>query len=265
VPNTDAHVRVGDWLVQVLRKNADRVIEQPFTHVTMQQETLRLRNIFAQFNPDATTRVLYLSHWDSRPHADQSFAIDDRNRPVPGANDGASSTALLLVLAEALKAQPTAIGVDLLFTDGEDYGDFGPPMVDVLLGAQYFVDHPLPDSAYRPTFAVLWDMIGDRDLRIQIEPNSRRYAQDVVDRVWKIARDMGYEQYFPDQQYGYPITDDHVPFGDRGYRIIDVIDLEFPWHHTTGDTIDKVSAQSLEIVGRVALALIRQTERQASQ
>jgi hypothetical protein len=81
-----------------------------------------------------------------------------------------------------------------------------------------------------------------------------------VDLVWDLAARMGYERVF-DQVSTTTITDDHVPLGKKGFRIIDVIDLEFPWHHTGFDTIDKVSAQSLEIVGKVALALIRQAEQ----
>lgn len=161
VPGTEAHRLVGDRIAAVMRENADTVFEQRWTHVTADKVSLPLRNVFAQFNPSATQRILYVSHWDSRPRADKSFAVADQSKPVPGANDGASSTGLLLALAEALKAAPPKIGVDFLFTDGEDYGEFGPPRVDVLLGATYFAEHPLPDSTYRPLFGVLWDMIGN--------------------------------------------------------------------------------------------------------
>ena len=259
VPGTQAHRLVGDRIVAELRKNADTVIEQLWTHVTAAGDPLPLRNIYARFNLRATKRILYVTHWDCRPVADKSFALDDRKKPVPGANDGASGTAMLIVLAEALKAAPTSVGVDLLFTDGEDYGDFGPPEVDVLLGAQYFAGHLLPDSTYRPLFGVLWDMIGDKDLRITQEAISVEKAPEVVDRVWKMAAALGYASYFvPDRL---SVTDDHVPLLDKGLRVIDVIDINYEPHHTTQDTVDKVSAESLEIVGRLALALIRQQEK----
>jgi Zn-dependent M28 family amino/carboxypeptidase len=162
------------------------------------------------------------------------------------------------VLGEALKATPPTVGVDFLFTDGEDYGNFD-TMTDVLIGAGYYAEHILPDSAYRPMFAVLWDMVGDRSQQFLQEPNSRRFAPEVVDMVWDLAARMGYERVFYPASSD-PINDDHIPLGEKGFRIIDVIDLAFPWHHTPHDTIDKVSAQSLEVVGRVALALIRQAE-----
>lgn len=260
VPGTPAARNVGDWIVKNLRLYADTVIEQRWTHVTAdKKDTLALRNIIARFNVSATKRILYLSHWDSRPHADRSFAVDDRLKPVPGANDGASSTALLMTLAEILKGTPTTVGVDLLFTDGEDYGTFGPPEVDVLLGAQYFADHLIPDSTYRPLFGVLWDMIGDKDLKILKETNSQAAAPEVNDRVWAMAAALGYTAYFaPDLE---PVNDDHMPLIKKGLRVVDVIDINYDAHHKTTDTIDKISAKSLEIVGRVALALIRAEER----
>ena len=259
IPGTPAHTAAGDWIAQTLRANADTVVEQRWTHVTAAGDSLPMRNVFAQFNPAATTRILYVTHWDSRPKADKGDTEAERALPVPGANDGASGTAMLLVLAEALKAAPSTVGVDLLFTDGEDYGDFD-TMTDVLIGARYYAGNTLPSATYRPMFGVLWDMIGDRNLRFLQEPYSRQFAPEVVDMVWKLGAAMGYARVF-DAQSTTTIQDDHVPLGEKGFRIIDVIDLEFPWHHTSRDTIDKVSAESLELVGRVALALIRQAEQ----
>lgn len=258
VPGTPAHVAAGDWMAGVLRGLADTVTEQRWTHVTADGDSLAMRNIFAQFNPAATRRILYVTHWDSRPRSEKADTDAERAMPVPGANDGASGTAMLLVLGEALKAAPSTIGVDFLFTDGEDYGDFD-TMTDVLIGARYYAGHVLPDSAYRPMLAVLWDMVGDRSLRFLQEPYSRQFAPEVVDMVWDLAARMGYGSIF-DPGSSTTIMDDHVPLGEKGFRIIDVIDLDFPWHHTPHDTIDKVSAASLEVVGRVALALIRQAE-----
>jgi glutaminyl-peptide cyclotransferase len=260
IPGTEVHRLVGDRIAQVMRENADTVIEQRWNHVTAAKVTLPLRNIFAQFNPAARERVLFISHWDTRPRADKSFAVDDQKKPVPGANDGASSTGLLLALAEALKAAPTTVGVDFLFTDGEDYGDFGPPQVDVLLGAKYFAEHPLPDSSYRPLFGVLWDMIGNTGVRVLRESYSEQHAREVNDRVWNMAASLGYSRTFVPEIT--TVTDDHYPLIDKGFRVADVIDLAgYQYHHTTQDTMDKLSVESFTIMGRVALALIRDLER----
>lgn len=259
VPGTEAHRRAGDWIVAQLRPLADTVVEQRWSHVTARGDTLALRNVLARFRPTAADRVLYLAHWDSRPTSDE--AIDPRRRqlPVPGANDGASGVALLIALAQALRVAPATVGVDLLFVDGEDYGDFGANQ-DVLIGSTYFADH-LPSPRYAPLYGVLWDMIGDRDLRIPQELNSVRAAPEVVQRVWGVAEALGYGHVFVPET-GQAVTDDHVPLIRKGLRVIDVIDLDYAsrtgvsYHHTPDDTLDKVSASSLQVVGDVALQLL---------
>ena len=148
-----------------MRQRADTVIEQRWNHVTAKGDTLPLRNIFARFRPQATTRILYVTHWDSRPVSDQAEDPAKRALPVPGANDGASGVGLFIALGDVLKKTPPTVGVDLLFVDGEDYGTFGPPDVDVLLGSTYFAAN-LP-AGYQPIFGVLFDMIGDADLRFR--------------------------------------------------------------------------------------------------
>ncbi|HVF39926.1 MAG TPA: M28 family peptidase, partial [Gemmatimonadaceae bacterium] len=231
-------------------------IVQSWTHTTTDGKQLPMRNILARFRPEATNRVLYLTHWDTRPVSDNSTNLGERQTPVPGANDGASGVALFIVLADALKRVPPASGVDLLFVDGEDYGSFGPPVVDALIGSTYFAAHP-PEPGYKPMFAVLWDMIADSDLVIKQEPYSLQAAPEVVERVWSTAAELGHDDVFVPSAYSYGITDDHVPLIQAGYRVIDVIDIEYPHHHRPSDTIDKISARSLSIVGEVAEALLR--------
>ncbi|MCC6319702.1 MAG: M28 family peptidase [Gemmatimonadaceae bacterium] len=254
VPGTEAAQKAGDWIVQMMRERADTVIEQRWTHVTASGDTVPMRNILARYRPELTDRVLYVAHWDSRPRSENASDTSQRHLPVPGANDGASGVALLIALGDLLVKAPPSIGVDFLFTDGEDYGTFGPPDTDVLVGAAYFAEH-LPSPGYRPLFGVLWDMIGDRDLSIGKEGHSVEKAGDVVERVWRVAGELGYGQYFTPDNIG-AITDDHVPLLAKGLPVIDVIDLAFPWHHTPDDTIDKVSSVSLKIVGDVAWALL---------
>lgn len=260
-PGTVGARKTGDWIVQKMKPLADTVIEQRWTHVTTSGDTLPLRNILARFRPKEKQRILYLTHWDTRPFADNSPILGDRKRPMPGANDGASGPALFIALAEVLKKTPPQYGVDLLFVDGEDYGDFTTDTADVLIGSKYFADH-LPDPDYRPLFGVLYDMIGDKELNILQEGYSIEAAPEVVARVWSTAEDLGYSKYFLQEGEG-AITDDHVPLIKKGLRVIDVIDIDYVeqtgpknYHHTIYDTIDKVSARSLQIVGDVALTLV---------
>lgn len=253
IPGTPAHDSEGDWLAAHLRATADTLVVQAFAHVTRKGDTLHLRNFLARFRPEATDRVLYLAHWDTRPHADHSPDPALRERPVPGADDGASGVAVLLGVADALKAKAPASGVDLLFVDGEDYGSFSDTN-DVLIGSRYFAAHQ--PAGYPPLYGVLFDMVGAKDLQIYYEENSQATAPEVVDRVWRTAKDLGYDRYFlPGVKYA--LIDDHVALQHAGIHAIDVVDFDYPPWHTTEDTIDKVSAASLQVVGDVAVALLR--------
>ena len=271
VPGTAAHERAGDWIVAQMRARADSVEIQAWKHVTQHGDTLALRNIIARFRPGLSQRVLYLTHWDTRPTADQDRNLGARQRPIPGANDGAAGVGLFVALAAALKKVPPNVGVDLLFVDGEDWGTFEDwsdttKNKDVLIGSQYFANH-LPKS-YQPIFGVLYDMIGDFSLQIYQEANSVDAAPEVVSRVWAAAKELGYDKYFIAEAHGAE-TDDHLPLIRRGLRVIDVLDSDYcsdggtgcepgerNLHHTMQDTMDKISAQSLQIVGDVALTLV---------
>ena len=121
--------------------------------------------------PKPSRRHSLRSLWDTRPISDQAFEPEDREIPVPGANDGASGTAVLLQLAEILSNNPAARTVDILLVDGEDYGDFGQGK-DVFLGSRYFASNLPPHLDVE--FGVLLDMVGDRDLEIFVEGHSNR-------------------------------------------------------------------------------------------
>jgi glutaminyl-peptide cyclotransferase len=263
VPGTPAAKKAGDWIIEQMRQRADTVIVQSWTHVTATHDTLPMRNILARFNPRATQRILYLTHWDTRPKADSDPVLGKRAGSFDAANDGASGVGLLIALGDVLKKTPPNVGVDLLFVDGEDWGSFEnyPDAPDVLIGSTYFVSHP-PVPDYKPIFGVLFDMIGDKELTIPEESNSIRGAPEVVTRVWQTANELGYSKYFIASDNG-AITDDHVPLLNAGWHVVDVIDINYPspnapqsYHHTTMDTMDKISAASLQVVGDVAVKLI---------
>ena len=256
IPGTPGHAAEAAWLDSLLRPLADTLIVQAWTHVTAAGDSLPLRNFVARFNPGAAERILFLAHWDTRPVADGPNSRDSA-AVVPGANDGASGTAVLLGVAAALHLAPPGVGVDLLFVDGEDFGVFAAE-ADVLIGSKYYAAH-LP-SGPAPLYAVLFDMVGDRDLQIYEEGNSLTGAPEVVGLVWKVAAKAGYGSVFVSTPR-HTLTDDHVSLQARGIRAIDVVDFDYPYWHTKDDTPDKVSAQSLQAVGAVALALVANAER----
>ena len=273
-PGSPAHDKAGDWIFAEMKKRTDSVTDQRWTQTTAKGVQLPLRNIFARFNPAATQRVLYITHWDTRPIANEDLNYGNKTQPILGANDGASGVGLFVALADYLKKTPPSVGVDLLFVDGEDWGEFDPDPTgaypDALFGSQYFVNH-LPSPDYKPLFGVLWDMIGDADLQIYQEANSAQSAPEVVTRVWQTAADLGYDSYFV-KEVGQAITDDHMPFLKKGLHVIDVLDIQYGplpsnhgpstqptvnYHHTLQDTFDKISAKSLQIVGDVAVTLVK--------
>jgi hypothetical protein len=274
VPGTPAAQKAGDWIIAQMKARADTVIVQSWMQTTADGTKLPLRNILARFNPSATQRVLYITHWDTRPRADADPNFGNRALPFPGANDGASGVGMFVELGDVFKKTKPSVGVDLLFVDGEDWGGFDPDSAgnypDALFGSQYFATH-LPDSTYKPLYGVLWDMIGDKDLQMYEEANSLQYAPEVVNKVWSTAADLGYSKYFIPQQ-GIAVTDDHLPLLKAGIHTIDVLDLQYGplppgagpetqpnpnYHHTMQDTFDKLSAHSLQVVGDVAVTLVK--------
>ncbi len=251
IPGTPGHTAMASWLDSVARTKADTVVVQRWWHRTLRGDSIPQVNVIARFNPEATVRVLYLAHWDTRPRTD---AQSDTSKVVPGANDGASGVAILLGVMDALQKKHPTVGVDLLFVDGEDYGYFRGKNEDVLIGSTYYASNPVVPA--KPLFAVVWDMVGAKDARFVPEGNSQIAAPEVVDMVWKTAERMGYGQTFV-RAIGESITDDHTPLIAKGFRAIDVIGWPYAYWHTADDTIDKLSAEMLGIVGNVAVAVIR--------
>jgi hypothetical protein len=255
-PNSAGHQVCLEYLRKELGAMAHSVRVQEFTHRGYGGELLRLRNVIASFSPEESSRVLLCTHWDTRPRADRDPDPVRRNEPMVGANDGASGVAVLLELARLFKAVPPAIGVDLVFFDGEDYGLEG-DTPNYLLGSRHFAATK-PDD-YVPRFGILLDMVGDAQLEIPREGHSMNFAPDIVDLVWEEAARLGYLQFadWTDE----PITDDHLPLNAVGIKTIDLIDFSYPdeshrYWHTHSDTPDKCSAESLEAVGTVVASVV---------
>lgn len=259
IPGTPGHAAMAEWLETQLRDVADEVVVQRWTHTAADGTPLPMVNLVARFRPELEDRILYLAHWDTRPISD-AYGSRDPTAPVPGANDGGSGVAILLGVADALRAAPPGLGVDLLFVDGEDYGDF-PSDTDVLIGSKYYAANQLPGP--RPRFAVLFDIVGHEGAIFEKEGYSVIAAPRVVDLVWAVAAELGYQETFV-PQVGMAITDDHVPLQRAGIAAIDIISHHnYPYWHTPDDTLDKLSPAMLQIVGDVAMAVLRREGGQA--
>lgn len=232
VVGTEAHDRAVDW-IRAEAEGAGWQVE--IQETTWQNQPVR--NIIAK-RGSGTPWVIIGAHFDSRMVADKDPDPEKQTQPVPGANDGASGVAVLLELARVLP-KDLEKQVWLVFFDSEDNGRL--PGWDWILGSRAFADalEGTPDAV------VIVDMIGDADLNIYQERNS---DPELTDEIWKIAAQAGYgEQFIPEPKHS--MLDDHTPFLEKGITAIDIIDFDYPYWHTTQDTTDKVSGQSLEAVG----------------
>jgi len=254
IPGSAGHAQQLEWLQTELRALADTVFLDPFQHVTGEGHELDLTNVIARFGPADGSRLLLLTHWDTRPKADQSSEAADREKPVPGANDGASGTAILLEFARMFNEQPPPGGVELLFTDGEDYG---PSTADMFLGARYYAAGI--GSENPPAYGILLDMVGDADPSFPIEAYSMESAGQVVQRVWGIAADLGFRRFFP-MDRTVRVVDDHVQLIDAGIPVADIIDFDYGpgngFWHTPRDVPENTSARTLLMVGDVVAEVV---------
>jgi len=254
-PGSPGHQVCLDFLEAETRKFAESVRLQSFQwHDSKINRSYTLTNVIASFNPEAKKRIFFAAHWDTRPRADYE-PKENRHKPILGANDGASGVAVLLEMANQLKLDPPSIGVDLIFFDGEDYGEEG-HLEEYFIGSRYFGKN---SKDYHPEYGVLLDMIGDANLNIPKEGFSYKNLPHIVDKVWGIAQDLGYTEF--EDRVGHYVHDDHTALMEYGIPCINVIDFEYPdrthrYWHTLQDTPDKCSPQSLETVGRVMMELI---------
>lgn len=195
-----------------------------------------IQNVIA-WRTDQAPQIILAAHYDTRLYADQDPDPAQRGQPVPGANDGASGVAVLLELARSLPAETPPLW--LVFFDAEDNGNI--PGWDWLLGSRAFVSQ----LETRPEAMVIVDMIGDADQQIYLERNS---TPSLATEIWQTAADLGYaERFIAEPKYS--MLDDHTPFLEAGLAAVDIIDFDYPYWHTTADTPDKVSAESLAAVG----------------
>jgi glutaminyl-peptide cyclotransferase len=265
VPGSEAHAACADWLEQTMRRFTDDVMVQPFRARAYNGEVLRGKNVISSFNPDKRIRILLCAHWDSRPYADHDPDPANHRLPIDGANDGASGVGVLIETARQFSMQLPEIGVDIIFFDLEDYG----PPQDAQshgsedywgLGSQFWSNNP-HKANYRARYGILLDMVGVADATFLMEGFSMFYAPSTVKKIWDLAADLGYGDYFLTERGGY-ITDDHY-YVNKIINIptINIIHLEkdaanrsfFEHWHTINDNLEHIDKATLQVVGEVVL------------
>lgn len=265
VPGTKGHEACEQYIVdQVKAAGADTVISHRGKLTAFNGDELPMHNILARYRTGAPRRILLMAHYDTRPWSDQD-ADSLKSRPVPGANDGASGVAVLLELSRHLAQLNDSLGVDLLFTDVEDYGNSEGEDEDIpswAMGTQQWVKQWPYTPDRLPLYGICVDMVGGQDAKFYREMYSDQFAQGVNDRVWAAAAKAGFGDRFINEPGGY-IVDDHTFVTRAGIPSIDIIEMRNPqtgsfppnWH-TTRDDVDFIDPESMRAVGQTLLQLI---------
>ena len=266
-PNSEGHKKQEEWMITELKKLADTVYIQKAELKAFDGKILHSANIIASFNPDYKKRMFVSAHWDTRPFADQDTT--GKNKPILGANDGASGVAVLMELARVLKENKTKKGIDLIFFDSEDYGQPNdskyPYMEDsYCLGSQYWAKNP-HTKGYYAQFGILLDMVGAKNAVFTQEGYSVQFANNYLQKVWTYANMIGYGKYFSNYKTN-RITDDHYYINTIAHiPTIDVLhfDKTTPsgfgrYWHTHNDNIDAVDKNTLKAVGQTMTQVIYQ-------
>jgi glutaminyl-peptide cyclotransferase len=250
-PAGDGHSLAIAYFLKHFQTLGLPVVRQDFVHTdVLNGKKVPLTNLIVIVKGRDTKRkaALFCAHWDSRPRAEQDPNPFFRDRPILGANDGASGAAVLMEAANALKARKPAQTLMLALFDGEDYGREG-SLEEYFLGARWFADHqPAPIE-----YALLLDMIGDKDLSLPMERNSLSQSPALYKKIYARAGELKLEAFVPTP--GPEVWDDHMPLQDKGIAAMDLIDFEYPAWHTQSDTPDHCSARSLGQVGALVTSL----------
>lgn len=278
--NSKGHDACGKWLIEKLKTVVDTVYIQKFEQKTFDGTTLKCTNIIGAINPQAKTRILLTSHWDSRPWADQDKV--DRNKPILSACDGASGVGTLMEVARAIKSKSLNIGVDIFFNDAEDYG-YSSSLDDILknvkgetentfcIGAQYWSRNP-HIAGYTADFGILLDMAAGHNAVFTKDGTSSFNAGWVQDLVWSNAQQIGFSNFFSNQNTS-ALTDDHYYINEIiKIPTIDIIHYDggspshlFPvFWHTHNDNMSVIDKVTLDAVGKTLLYTIYKYDAEKS-
>jgi len=244
IPGTEGHTKIREWM-------RDELVAVGWQVEVQESEALGhpIKNVIAK-RSDEPPQIILGAHYDTRMFADNDPNPENHKKPVPGANDGGSGVAVLLELARTLPEDTVPIW--LVFFDAEDNGNI--KGWDWTLGSPEFVRN----NPVQPQAVVIVDMIGDADLNIYKEHNSN---PDLMAKLWRTARSLGYGGKFI-SEYKHSMFDDHRPFLQAGIPTVLIIDFDYPYWHTLQDTPDKVSAESLQAVGKTLLVWVMQQSGQ---
>ncbi len=262
IPSTTAHAKCAQYLEEKFKSFGGQVFVQQAAAQTYDGKKHQLKNIIVALYPEKTQRILISAHWDARPFSDQDPDAKMKNQPFDAANDGASGVAVMLEMARQLQKQQPNVGVDFILWDIEDYGkanDESPNETTWCIGSQYWAKNQ-PVKGYKPLYAINLDMVGGGNAQFAQDEISRKYAPNIVSKVWSIGNEIGYGAYFVNVPSG-SLIDDHFWVNQAGIPCIDVIHYTdnagfyMNWH-TQLDNLNNIDRNTLKAVGQTMLETI---------
>jgi Zn-dependent M28 family amino/carboxypeptidase len=246
-PGSEANKKLQAYIASQIKASGAQLIEDPFVAKTPTKGEIAMKNLIAKFPGKSGRAIVITGHFDTKLFPGRNFV---------GANDGGSSTGLLLELARSMSHETRTDDLYLVWFDGEEAIREEWEGEDNLYGSRHLADRWRRDGTLARIKALInVDMIGDKHLNIKQETQGNAAVRNFV---WETAAKLGYQAYFTDEKISE--DDDHMPFVRLGVPAIDVIDVDYPPWHKDEDTLDKISAQSLDVVGTVIQEVIHRLE-----
>lgn len=267
VPGSEGHKACKDYLIDFFtRIGADSIVVQNAKVKAFNGDVLPISNIIVGYNVDKTRRIALAAHWDTRPWADKDNTHENRQMPVPGANDGGSGVAVLMEIARNLSMKRPDVGVDLILFDAEDYGNtdnFAGSDETWCLGSQYWANHVEPYTmGNKPIYGVLLDMVGGRNARFHYDVFSWANAKMPTIKIWSEAEKLGFSHIFI-PEIGGAVIDDHIQMTNVGIPTTDIIEIQNsetqtfpPYWHTLKDDMSNIDSSTLDAVGSTVLNVV---------
>jgi glutaminyl-peptide cyclotransferase len=268
VTGSEPHKKCVAWYVTQFKKYGCEVIEQPFDAKVYTGEVKKATNIIAQINPEATHRIYISAHFDSRNQAEEDKDPAKQKQPILGADDGASGVGMMIELARTLQKNPAPkdLGIDFVLFDAEDLGKNEDETAKSWgLGSQHWAANPHSKS-YQPRYGILLDMVGAKNAVFPKEECSQQYAADIHNKIWQIANDAGYGNFFLDKKCRAVIDDHYFVNTIAHIPTVDIINLDISqgdggykfgaYHHTHDDNMSIIDKTTLKAVGQTVLTVI---------
>jgi hypothetical protein len=265
VPGTASHTKCAEYLFKKLSGYGWNVQIQNGLVTTYDGKKFNLKNIIASWHPETVNRILLMAHWDTRPFADRDTF--NTNKPIDGADDGASGVAVLLEIARQFSISKPNLGVDILFDDLEDYGKNNDNGENTwALGTQYWAKNP-HKPGYVARYGILLDMVGARNATFPREGLSLKYAPYIVKKIWNKAAHLGYSNFFIFQDTK-EITDDHyyiITYAN--IPCVDIVNMNpvtddfASHHHRHSDNMNVIDKKTLKAVGQTVLEVLWEEQK----